>query len=145
MPKINPQLFNEILEQVSSGSSLTKALKNAKINIREFFEYVDSDSDKMNQYVRAREHRGEACVEHIEEYQQELRERKIDSATARVLIDTEKWKASKFYPKMYGEKVENVLSGTVNMLPAITIRDKDNKEKNVDFAVGDNLNGNTSA
>ena len=28
----------------------------------------------------------------------------IDSATANVLINTEKWKASKFYPKMYGDR-----------------------------------------
>lgn len=144
MPKINPQSFNDILEQISAGSSLTKALKDKNINMREFFQFVDADSERMNEYVRAREHRGEACVERIDEYQQELRERKIDSATARVLIDTEKWKASKFYPKMYGDKVENILSGTVNMLPAITIKDKDNKEKNVDFAVGESADGNSS-
>ena len=29
--------------------------------------------------------------------------------TARVLIDTEKWKACKFYPKMYGDRQELTL------------------------------------
>ena len=47
-----------------------------------------------------------AFIDKIEEFQQQLLLKEIDPATARVLIDTEKWKACKFYPKMYGDKQE---------------------------------------
>jgi hypothetical protein len=38
---------------------------------------------------------------------------KYDPSTARVLIDTLKWKAAKYYPKMYGDKVQQEHSGEV--------------------------------
>ena len=141
--KISPQTFNDILAQVADGSSLTKALLSVKINIRDFFEAIDADEKWANEYARAREQRGEACAGRIDRYQDMLEQKKIDSATARVLIDTEKWKAAKFYPKMYGDRVEQVHSGSVNVLPAITVKDG-NKEKPISFDVGGD-DGNTSA
>jgi hypothetical protein len=34
-----------------------------------------------------------------------------DPATARLLIDTLKWKAGKYYPKMFGDKIDHTTDG----------------------------------
>ena len=96
--------FPDIIHDVASGDSLMKALDKHHTHIQVFFDYIDSDPKLYDEYTRAREQRGESCVARIDEYQEALKQRTMDAQTARVLIDTEKWKASKFYPKMYGEK-----------------------------------------
>lgn len=142
-PDRMPDLFPEIILDVSKGMSVVKACESRDASTRSFYDYIESDEKLKQVYVRAREDRGDTCSDKIEEYQKKLEQGLIDAQTARVLIDTEKWKAAKFYPKMYGDKVENVLSGSVNVLPAISIKDG-NKEKPVTFDVGDD-DGNQSA
>lgn len=143
-PDRMPQLFNDIILDVSKGMSVVRACESRSVSTRSFYDYIESDEKLKQDYVRAREDRGDTCSDKIEEYQKKLEQGLIDAQTARVLIDTEKWKAAKFYPKMYGDKVENVLSGAVNVLPAISIKDG-NKEKQVSFDVGDDDDGNQSA
>ena len=55
-------------------------------------------------YVQAREDHGDGFNDEIETVKRDLRDGKIDAATARALFDTIKWQAGKFYPKMYGDK-----------------------------------------
>ena len=103
--------FSDILEDIASGLSILKACRERGISKQTFFDYIDADQEKKDQYMRAREQRGEECISRIAEYEEDLKAKKIDSATARVLIDTEKWLACKFYPKMYGEKQAVELTG----------------------------------
>lgn len=142
-PDRMPQLFPEIILDVANGMSLVKACRSRNASTQSFHDYMNTDEKLKDAYARAREDRGDICSDKIEEYQKKLEDGVIDSATARVLIDTEKWKAAKFYPKMYGDKVENILSGAVNVLPAITVSDG-KKEKPISFDVGDD-DGNQSA
>jgi len=143
-PNRMPQLFNDIILDVSEGKSVVKACKERNASTQSFYDYIETDPKLKETYTRAREDRGDTCTDKIEEYQRKLEQGLIDAQTARVLIDTEKWKAGKFNQRMYGDKVENVLSGAVNVLPAISIKDG-NKEKQVSFDVGDDDDGNQSA
>ena len=108
MPKtlINPvePHFDALIELIENGYSVVKACKELEVNTSTFWTYIDENDDKKYQYTRARENRGDKCLDKIEEYETQLLNKLIDAPTARVLIDTEKWKACKFYPKMYGEK-----------------------------------------
>ena len=142
-PDRMPDLFPEIILDIAKGHSLVKACESREVSTRSFYDYIESNEEIKQEYVRAREDRGDTCLDKIEDYQKKLEQGLIDSSTARVLIETEKWKAAKFYPKMYGDKVENILSGAVNVLPAITVSDG-KKEKPISFDVGDD-DGNQSA
>ena len=84
--------------------------------------------------MRAREDRGDTCTDKIEEYQRKLESGRIDAQTARVLIDTEKWKAGKFNQRMYGDKATVEHSGKVNIMPCVKVG---NKELNLD--IGDDV------
>ena len=57
-------------------------------------------------YTRSIQDKAESEDEEIDTIIQDLKEGKIDPASARLIIDTKKWKASKYYPKMFGEKVD---------------------------------------
>ena len=43
----------------------------------------------------------------------DFKNKEIDPASANVLIQTLKWKAAKYYPKMFGDKVQNEHSGEI--------------------------------
>ena len=85
--------------------------KSVRAYCREYPDYKSSticlwlsqDEDFAEQYARACEMRGDAKFEDTDEIMEELRQGKIDAATARVLIDTVKWQAGKLKPKKYGD------------------------------------------
>lgn len=125
--KINAQ---KVIRDFANGMSITKACQVQKVSTASFYQLIDSNEKLKNELARARENRGDLCLDTIEKIQQNLADGKIDANTARVLIDTEKWKATKFYPRLYGDKNEQNITTTVNVLPAVKINGAE-KEFNV--------------
>lgn len=133
-PNRLPELFDELLEEISNGKSVFKVCRERNLSRDAFYNYIESEETLKDRYIKAREERGDRCLDKIEEYQTSLINGLIDAATARVLIDTEKWKACKFYPKMYGDKQEITHSGSVNLMPTVKINGKD-----LDIKVGEDV------
>jgi hypothetical protein len=85
-------------------------------------------------YVRIMQDKGTLFIEEIDSFMKDLKDKKIDPSTANVLIQTLKWKAAKFYPKMFGEKAEiDLTSGGEKLSQDTTVtfinaRHKDTKE-----------------
>lgn len=102
---------DKVLEDVSRGMSILKACKSQGCSQQTFYNLKDKDPVLKDKYVRACEERGYSCLDKIEEYQQMLLNKEINSSEAHVLIETEKWKACKFYPKMFGDKQAVELTG----------------------------------
>ena len=119
MPKPNKidDCLDDILEDVSNGMSIVKACKSRGVSTRTFYDLIEVNDKIKQTYTRAREDRGDTCTDKIEEYQNMLLNGQIDANTARVLIDTEKWKAGKFNQRMYGDKIDQNIhhSGSVTM------------------------------
>lgn len=57
-------------------------------------------------YGRARESRADSRADRIDAIAEKLERGEIDSNTARVLVDIEKWQAGKEKPRFYGEKID---------------------------------------
>ena len=57
-------------------------------------------------YVSSQQDKGIALENEIDDIMQGLKEGTYDSSTANVLIQTLKWKMAKFYPKLFGDKVD---------------------------------------
>ena len=104
-----PESWQKFLDLISGGNSVYKASKEMKIKEDTFYNLIDNDDKKRDEYTKARQTRGDRCLDRIELFQMQLLGKEIDAPTARVLIDTEKWKACKFYPKMYGDRQELTL------------------------------------
>lgn len=57
-------------------------------------------------YGRARESRADSRADRIDAIAEKLERGEIDSNTARVLVDIEKWQAGKEKPRSYGDKID---------------------------------------
>lgn len=134
-PKIIQDNFDDIINDVAKGMSVVKACRDRKISTQSFYDYIETDARLKETYTRAREDRGDTCLDKIEDYQKKLEKGEIDAATARVLIETEKWKAGKFNQRMYGDKQEIQHSGSINVMPCVQIDGVD-----LEFDIGENVN-----
>lgn len=126
--------FDDMMIDVGNGMSIVKACKDRGISTRSFYDLIETREDLKQTYTRAREDRGDTCTDKIEEYQKKLERGEIDAQTARVLIDTEKWKAGKFNQRMYGEKQSIEHSGSVTLMPSIKVGGKD-----LEINIGENV------
>lgn len=97
---------DKILSLISEGMSLTRACKLCGSNKDIFRARTLENEELARRYARAQEDRGNAYADKIDEIEEQLRRGEIDAQTARVLIDSQKWKACKFFPRMFGERVQ---------------------------------------
>lgn len=64
-----------------------------------------------DEYARAMAALAAQQVEKLEQSIDDMRSGVIDAAMARVEIDARKWFASKFLPKVYGDKIDHNIGG----------------------------------
>jgi hypothetical protein len=113
--KYNYQICEEICARVSEGENIKKVLASDLKRYPRFNTWCAwkrKYEELSNLYTQSNQDRGEIKDAEIEDYKQMLLSGAIDPATARVLIDTVKWQAAKYYPKMFGDKSQvDVTSG----------------------------------
>lgn len=108
LSEYNYDLCVEICEKVSDGNNIkTVLLSNEKYpTFQTWCNWRREHSELFDLYTRAVQDKSESVDSKIDEIMLSLEDGTIDHMTARVLIDTLKWKASKYYPKMFGDKVD---------------------------------------
>jgi hypothetical protein len=112
--EITPEIWKEVCDRVAAGESIRKVLQSDKKRFPQwdrFRKEKDRNEPFNAQYVKAIQDKGEMEVCDIDEVCDDLKAGKIDAASANVIIQAKKWKAAKFYPKMYGEKVDVTTGG----------------------------------
>ncbi len=72
-----------------------------------------SDESFVVNYARARALQAHREFDELKEVEGELKAGKIDPHTARVLIDSIKWRLAKMLPRVYGERQHIEHSGTI--------------------------------
>jgi len=95
----------EVCDRVMEGESIKKVL-NSDDRFPSFptwCKWKREHSELFNLYVKAIQDKGDSVDAQIDEVWQECRRGEIDASTANVLIQTLKWKAAKYYPKMFGD------------------------------------------
>jgi hypothetical protein len=96
-----------ILNRFADGEKLKDILKEKGMPSNgTLLRYIHNNVEFQKLYARAREFHGDQFNNEIEEIKSELKEGKLTANEARTLADIVKWQAAKFYPKMYGDKVE---------------------------------------
>lgn len=103
------ECYDDMLEEISGGKSLSVVCKERGIKRDVFYKYKDETEERKDKYTRACEQRGDSYADKIDEIEEKLLNGEIDSSTAKVLIDSQKWKACKFYPKMFGDMTKTQL------------------------------------
>lgn len=98
-------IIEEVFEAISLGQSLTSLAEKHKIALTTLFDWM-MKPEYAEEYAKAKEKRGYSAIEAILVAIEELKQGKYDPITTRLLIDTLKWLACKYYPKMFGDKVQ---------------------------------------
>ena len=108
LTEYNYDLCVEICDKVADGLNIMDILaSNDKYPSWSTFRRWKNDNDELRTlYVNSQQDKGIALEKEIDDTLQLLRDGEIDASTANVIIQTIKWKMAKFYPKMFGDKLD---------------------------------------
>jgi len=93
----------QVLELIEGGKSENGSCLYVGIN-RATFRAAALRVKAGDSYARALEGLAQDQVERMESTIEDMREGRLDAAQARVELDARKWFASKFLPRMYGDR-----------------------------------------
>ena len=101
----NYELCLKICEEIASGGNIVTVL-NGKEEYPAWstFRRWKRDNDELRTlYVNSQQDKAEALEREMDDYRNMLLDKEIDASTYNTLVQTLKWKMSKYYAKMYGE------------------------------------------
>ena len=115
LTEYNFDLCIEICDKIADGQNI-KSILNSDENYPSFptwCKWKRENPELLNLYVNSIQDKGESVDAQIDEIWQGCKDGLYDASIANVLIQTLKWKASKYYPKMFGDKVQQEHSGEI--------------------------------
>jgi hypothetical protein len=133
----SPEIANIICEQIATSSKSLRTICNDENLpcVQTILTWLNTNTDFLAQYARAKEQQADFLAEEIldisddgsndfmtitkgdESYNVENKEW---TSRSKLRVEARKWIAAKLKPKKYGDKVETVLSGTVNTGTTLT-------------------------
>jgi ATP sulfurylase len=98
-----------ICEEVANGGHIMDILeaKDEYPSWSTFRVWKRDNKELQTLYVNAQQDKTEPITQHIKKVQLMCLSGQIDAATANTVMQTDKWFASKYYPKMFGDRVQH--------------------------------------
>ena len=122
----NDEIAAHICGEIASGRSLRSVCREEGMPaLSSVFLWLSKHERFSDQYAKAQQDRTNAFAEELVEIADDT---SGDPQRDRLRLDTRKWLMSKMAPKKYGDKVENVHSGAVE-ISQITRRIVDPQER----------------
>jgi len=110
-----PEVADELCERLEAGEPVKEICRDAGMpDWKTLLRWRRKVPEFATHYARARE----ASAESLELAAIEESEKAVDSSTAaaaRVRVDTLKWAAAKCHPRVYGERIDANISGTLSL------------------------------
>ena len=108
LTEYNFDLCIEICDKVADGLNIMDILasKDNYPSWSTFRRWKNDNEELRTLYVNSQQDKGIALEKEIDDTMALLKLGTIDASTANVIIQTLKWKMSKFYPKMFGDKLD---------------------------------------
>lgn len=112
-----------ICSEVADGFNIKTILKSKDEypDFTTWCRWKRNNEELRNLYVNAMQDKAESEIEEIDYVYDMLKAGEIEPAAANVLIQTKKWTAGKFYPKMFGDKIQQEHSGEIKNTPPSSI------------------------
>lgn len=125
------KLCEEICEQVANGFSIKTVLgsEDKYPTFQTWCNWKRANKELFDLYVNALQDKAEYYIEEMNQVYSMLKSGEIEASSANVLLQQNKWLTSKFYPKMFGDKVQQEHSGEINNPSATTITFKKFKKE----------------
>ena len=67
-------------------------------------DWLESDAEFRSKYARAREHQADLLFEGMADIEADVLTGDLKADAARVVLDSQRWRAEKLKPKVYGAK-----------------------------------------
>lgn len=125
------RILDTICDRLANGEAVRTVLKEKNMpDSKTFYDWIDKDEDKLQQYARACARRADAIFEdamQIADTPQDGvitkmdKDGEIETTTAdmiahrRLQVETRRWAAGKLNPKKYGDKVQQEHSGEIGI------------------------------
>lgn len=111
----NFDLCIEICELVANGQNIISALQSEERypSWPTFRRWKRENEELRTLYINSVQDKAEALESEMDDYRSMLLAKEIDASTYNTLVQTLKWKMAKFYPKMFGDKIQQEHSGEV--------------------------------
>lgn len=108
LTEYNYDLCVEICDKVADGLNIMDILaSNDNYPSWSTFRRWKNDNEELRTlYVSSQQDKGIALEKEIDDTMALLKLSAIDASTANVIIQTIKWKMAKFYPRMFGDKLD---------------------------------------
>jgi len=132
----NPDLCDEICDRIMMGENIKAVLDSDKRfpSFPTWCKWKRENIELFNQYIGAIQDKSESVLAKIDEYLQQVLDGDITYKQASLLINTLKWKAAKFYPKMFGTNstIDLLSDGKAIQQQVTVFRLPDNNRDNVE-------------
>lgn len=120
--KYNYDLCVEICEQVSVGKNIKAVLESSDKypTFQTFCNWKRNNIELFDLYVNSHQDKAVFLEHEMDSYRDMLLAKDIDPATYNTLVQTLKWKMAKFYPKVFGDKLDLTSGGEKMQIPILT-------------------------
>lgn len=129
----NFNLCVEICAEVANGFNIKTVLasKPEYPTFQTWCNWKRKHEELFDLYIKSIQDKADSVEEELESIYDGLKLGIYDASVANVLIQTLKWKAAKYYPKMFGDKIQQEHSGEIKTTPIIGMRiiDEPNTEE----------------
>lgn len=107
------EMCKEICSEVANGFNIKTVLKSKPEypTFQTWCNWKRQNQELFDLYIKSIQDKADSVEEELETIYDMLKAKELDPATANVLIQTLKWKASKYYPKMFGDKTDITSGG----------------------------------
>lgn len=107
------ELCVEICKRIEEGENIRQILSSNKAypDFTTWCRWKNEHDELRNLYTSSIQNKAEMIDAIIDETLDDVKTKKLEAPQARVIIDTLKWKAAKYYPKMFGDKVDLTSDG----------------------------------
>jgi hypothetical protein len=100
------EIADKICERISLGDTIKEIVVDPEMpDYKIINKWRAENSYFFRQFCTALQDQALFLIDRINQHQYDLKNGFLDAKTAKVLIDTDKWLASKFYPSMFGDKL----------------------------------------
>lgn len=105
----------EICDKLADGDNIKRILNSDSNypNWTTFRRWKQLNSELSTLYINSQQDKAIALENELDDLRDMLLSKEIDTSTYNTLAQTIKWKMAKFYPKVYGDKIQQEHSGEI--------------------------------
>ena len=115
LTEYNYDLCVDICNELANGQNIKRILNSndSYPDWTTFRRWKQNNEELRTLYINSQQDKAIALENELDDLRDLLTAKEIDASTYNVLAQTIKWKMAKFYPKVFGDKVQQEHSGEI--------------------------------